>query len=173
METSDCINTRATVREYDTKEISDDIIKDLIAAATRAPSSGNVQDWEFVIVKTPEGKKALASAAFEQSFIERSPVVVVACANLEASARAYGERGKSLYSIQNVSAAVENMLLAAWDKGIGGCWVGAFSEDAVRDAVVMPTETRPLALITLGYPANRPPASRREPVEDVIHWETF
>ena len=173
MDVLKAIKERASVRDYKPSAVSDALIKEVIDAATRAPSSGNVQDWEFVIVKTPEGRRALASAAFEQSFIAKAPVVIVVCSDLEKIEKAYGERGKALYSVQNTSAAIQNMLIAAWDKGLGTCWVGAFNEEAVKEAVVLPTNVRPLAIITMGYPASRPVKSRRRSADSVMHWETF
>lgn len=173
METLDCIHSRASVREYKSDPVPDAAISEIIEAATQAPSSGNVQDWEFVIVRTSEGRSALASAAFEQGFVAKAPVVIVVCSDTERISNAYGERGKTLYSVQNTAAAIQNLMLAAWDRGLGTCWVGAFSEDAVRDAVVLPSNARPFAIITLGYPADRQAKPRRKPVDRVMHWETF
>lgn len=173
MQTMDCIKGRASVRKYKPDAVPDAVLKELIEAATQAPSSGNVQDWEYVIVKTPEGKNALAKAAFNQSFVSNAPCVIVVCSDIERISKAYGERGKALYSIQNTSAAIQNLMLAAWDKGLGTCWLGAFNEEAVKGAVVMPTNVRPLAIITLGYPAERPSKPRRRPTDKTVHWETF
>lgn len=169
----DAIRGRTSVREYKPDPVPDDVLKEIIEAAMLAPSSGNVQDWEFVVVKTPEGRNALAAAAFNQSFVTHAPCVIVVCTDLDRITKAYGERGRSLYSIQNTSAAVQNLMLAAWDKGLGTCWIGAFDEEAVREAVILPADARPLALITLGYPAGKPIKSRRRPLDDVLHWETF
>jgi nitroreductase len=173
MQTIDAIRGRTSVRDYRSDPVPDDVLEAIMEAAVHAPSSGNVQDWHFVVVKTPEGRNALAAAAFNQSFVAKAPVVIVVCTDLDRISNAYGERGRSLYSIQNTSAAIQNLMLAAWDRGLGTCWIGAFSEDEVKSAVVLPTEVRPLALITLGYPAGKPVKSRRKPVNDVLHWETF
>lgn len=169
----DAIKGRTSVREYKSDPVPDDILRNIMDAATLAPSSGNVQDWEFVVVKTPEGRNALAEAAFNQSFVASAPCVIVVCTDLDRISKAYGERGSSLYSIQNTSAAIQNLMLSAWDNGLGTCWIGAFNEDVVREAVILPANTRPLALITLGYPANKPHKSRRRSLDEVLHWETF
>jgi len=173
MQFDECIRTRTSVRSYRPDPVPDNIMRRIIEAATRAPSSGNVQDWEFVIVKTPEGKAALASAAFDQGFISTAPAVVVICSDLEKITNAYGERGRALYSVQNTSAAAQNLMLAAWDNGIGTCWIGAFNEEAVKEALVLPADMRPLAMITMGYPASKPILSKRRPAGEVMHWETF
>lgn len=173
MQTMDAIRGRTSVREYKPDPVPDDVIRDIIEAAALAPSSGNVQDWEFVVVKTPEGRNALAAAAFNQSFVASAPCVVVVCTDLERITKAYGERGRSLYSIQNTSAAIQNMMLTAWDKGLGTCWIGAFNEAEVKEAAVLPSNVRPVALITIGYPSRKPVKSRRRSLDDVVHWETY
>jgi len=173
METGDAIRGRASVREYKADTVPDNVLRAVLGAAVQAPSSGNVQDWEFVVVKTPEGKNALAEAAFNQGFVAKAPCVIVVCSDLDRITKAYGARGEQLYSIQNTAAAIQNMMLAAWDKGLGSCWIGAFNEEAVRGAVVLPSRTRPLAIITLGYPAGKAVKSRSRPLDNVVHWETF
>lgn len=173
MQTMDAIRGRTSVREYKSDPVSDDVVREIMGAATLAPSSGNVQDWEFVVVKTPEGRNALAAAAFNQSFVSSAPCVVVVCTDLDRITKAYGERGRTLYSLQNTSAAIQNLMLAAWDKGLGTCWIGAFNEAEVKEAVILPENVRPVAIITMGYPASKPVKSRRRSLDDVVHWETF
>jgi len=173
MQTIDAIKGRTSVRDYSSNPIPDDTLKGILESAIQAPSSGNVQDWEFVLVKTPEGKSALSEAAFNQGFIAKAPVVVVVCTDLDRISKAYGTRGEQLYSIQNTAAAIQNMMLAAWDRGIGSCWIGAFNEEAARGAVVLPVRVRPVAIITLGYPARKPMKSKRRPLDNAVHWETF
>ena len=167
------INSRTSVREYKPDPIEDGVLREIMAAAIQAPSSGNVQDWEFVVVKTPEGRNALAEAAFNQGFVSTAPCVIVVCSDLDRIEKAYGSRGRSLYSIQNTSAAIQNMMLAACEKGLGTCWIGAFDEEAVKEAVILPANVRPVALITLGYPVEKPSKSKRRPLDNVLHWETF
>jgi len=75
----------------------------------------------FFLVKNPELKKAVASACFDQDHVELAPVIVVACTDVEAMRALYGKRGTTLYGICDVSAAVENLLLAAWSED----WVAA------------------------------------------------
>lgn len=108
-----------------------------------------------------------------QAFIGEAPVVIVVCSNLDRVAAKYGERGRVLYSIQNTAAAAQNLNLAAWDKGLATCWVGAFSEDAVRTALAVPRGVRPLAIITLGWPAEKPRKPERMDIREIMHKELF
>lgn len=173
METLECMLGRADIRSYRPDPIPDEDVKSLLEAAVQAPSSGNLQNWEFIIVRKYEAKKALADAAMGQGFIAEAPVVIAVCANLGAMAARYGARGRELYSIQNTAAATENLMLAAWDRGIGSCWVGAFNENDVKRALNIPEDIRPVAIITMGYtegPAKKP---GRRPVEEVMHRELY
>ena len=173
MQTMDCIRDRRSVREYKPDPIPENIIEEILEAAGQAPSSGNVQDWEFVVVKNPETKAKIAKAAWEQDFIATAPVLIVVCTDIDRVAAAYGNRGETLCSVQNTSAAIQNLMLAAWDKEIGSCWVGAFNEATIKDILVLPTNIRPLAIITLGYPAkvNRKPGRRN--LKEMIHMERW
>jgi nitroreductase len=173
MQTMECIRERRSVRDYKPDPIPEGIVKEIIEAATHAPSSGNVQDWEFIVIKNLETKTKIAAAAWEQDFIARAPVVLVVCSDLDRVSAAYGTRGETLYSIQNTSAAIQNLLLAAWEKELGSCWVGAFNESTLRDILVLPTNIRPLAIITLGYPAGVSKKPRRRSVKEVLHMERW
>ncbi|MCK4496840.1 MAG: nitroreductase family protein [Candidatus Aenigmarchaeota archaeon] len=173
MQTMECIRERRSVRDYKPDPIPEEIVKEIIEAATHAPSSGNVQDWEFIIIRNLETKTKIAAAAWEQDFIARAPVVLVVCSDLDRISAAYGTRGETLYSIQNTSAAIQNLLLAAWEKEVGSCWVGAFNESTLRDILVLPTNIRPLAIITLGYPAEVSKKPKRRDIKEVLHMERW
>ncbi len=167
-----CIKGRATVRRFRKDPVSDMVMEELLEAAVSAPSSGNLQNWEFVVVTRQENRNRLSAAAMGQGFVSQAPVIVVVCSNLRKMAR-YGARGESLYSIQNTAAAIQNLMLAAWDKGIGSCWIGAFDESEVREAVALPGHVRPLAMVALGYPAEKPVKPERWPLRDFVHKERF
>ncbi|MFH1445486.1 MAG: nitroreductase family protein [Nanoarchaeota archaeon] len=172
MQTIECIRGRRSVRRYKEEKISKGDIIEILDAAAQAPSSGNVQDWEFIVVQKPETKLQLQETAmFGQKFISTASAIIVVCSNLDRMIIRYGERGKSLYSIQNTAAAAQNLMLAAWDKGFGTCWVGAFNEQKVKDILILPTNVRPVAMITLGYPGETPDKKTVVELNKVVHWE--
>lgn len=173
MDVLETIRLRSSIRSFTDADVSDDSVKKLIDAARRAPSAGNIQPWEFVIVRNPEIKRRLAAGALDQSFIEEAPVVIVVCADQKASSRGYGSRGANLYCIQDTAAAIENMLLTACALGLGACWVGAFHEEEVRSALRVPESIRPVAIVPVGYPAEKPRSRYKRPLEEIIHYETF
>lgn len=166
----DIIKGRRSVRDFKDKDIPEEAIDALIDAIRWAPSAGNLQSRKFYFIFNKDIKKGLAEAALNQSFIAKAPLTVVACADSSIVFR-YGERGINLYSIQDVSASIENMLLTAYELGLGSVWVGAFMEDEVKEVLKLPGNLRPVAIIPIGYPARipRPPSrmSKDEAVEFV------
>jgi len=164
----DIIRGRRSVRNFKDRDIPDDAIDALIEAIRWAPSAGNLQSRKFYFVFNKEIKKRLADAALHQSFIAEAPLTVVACVDNSIAFR-YGERGVNLYCIQDVAASIENMLLTAYELGLGSVWVGAFREDEVREILRLPGNLRPVAIIPVGYPARipKPPPriSKAEAVE--------
>lgn len=173
MDVFDAIRGRHSVRDYLNKEISEELVKKLLSAAIMAPSAGNRQAWEFIIVRDPTTKNALARAAYDQGFIARAPVVIVVCANQLRSAERYGARGVELYCIQDSAAAIQNLLLAAYSMGIGTCWVGAFNESMASKLLQIPEGIRPVALIPVGYAARSSHPTSRLPLERVLHHERY
>jgi nitroreductase len=173
VEVFEAIRGRRSIRAFESREVSDELVERLIEAARWAPSAGNIQPWEFIIVRKPEIKRKLAEAALWQSFIEEAPVVIVVCADEVRSAQGYGMRGKTLYCIQDTAAATQNIHLAAYSMGLGTCWVGAFREDQVEKTLKTPAGIRPVAIIPVGYPAEKPSPRSRRSLKQIIHYETF
>ena len=173
MDVFEAISLRRSVRAYRSDDVPDEFIARIIDAARHAPSAGNIQPWEFIVIRKPEIKSRLAEAALYQNFIEEAPVVIVVCADQIRSSRGYGSRGASLYCIQDTAAAIENLLLAACALGLGTCWVGAFNEDKVKSVLRIPEGVRPVAIIPVGYPAEKPQKRYRRPLKEIIHYETF
>ncbi len=173
MDVFEAIKNRRSIRTFERKAVSEEQVERLIDAARHAPSAGNIQPWEFVIVRDQQIKKQLSVAALNQSFIEEAPVVLVVCANEARSGQGYGSRGVNLYCIQDTAAAIENMLLAAYAIGLGTCWVGAFREEIVRKVLKTPYHIRPVAIIPVGYPSRESAPRGRRPIGDIVHLETF
>jgi nitroreductase len=167
------IKKRASIRRYTDEAVSDAIINQVIEAARWAPSEGDSQPWEFVVVRNRELKAHIMEAAFHQTWMLEAPVFIVACINTRISRALYGERGEKLYGIQSVAAAIQNMLLAAEAIGLGTCWVGAFSEHQVAVLLHCPDYIRPCAIITLGWPAETPVGPEPHKLAEIVHWEKY
>jgi len=112
MDVLEAIKGRRSIRAYKPDPIPEELLNKILEAAQWAPSAGNRQARDFIIVKAPEMKRRLCRAALGQCFIEEAPVDVVVCANEERSASRYGERGRRLYCLLDAAASVQNILPA-------------------------------------------------------------
>ncbi|MEM3437140.1 MAG: nitroreductase family protein [Nitrososphaerales archaeon] len=173
MDLFEAIKNRRSVRAFKPEPISDDILGKILEAACWAPSAGNLQPWEFIIVKDSIVKRELCRAALNQCFIYEAPMVIVVCANLDRSSRRYGSRGRDLYAICDSSAATQNILLAAHALGLGACWIGAFHDEEVSKVLELPSGVKPIAIIPIGYPNEKPSPPSRLPLERVVHRERY
>jgi len=173
MDVLEAIKGRRSIRAFKNQDVPAETVEELIDAARWAPSAGNIQPWEFIIVRKPRIKRRLVEAALGQMFIEEAPVVIIVCANEERSSQGYGARGKTLYCIQDTAAATQNIHLTAYSLGLGTCWVGAFREEETREVLKIPQGIRPVAIIPVGYPAEVPTAPSKKPISQMVHYETF
>lgn len=173
METQECIKTRRSVRKYKDTPIDWEKIFQILNAGKFAPSAGNIQNWKFIVVRKEEIRKKLAEAAFDQEWMDNAPVHIVVVGEPEKGARFYGARGERLYTIQNCASAVENMLLAANDLGLGSCWVGAFDEAKVKRALNMTEDVIPQAIITIGYADEKPEMPSRVELEHTVYLDRW
>jgi len=173
MELSEAIMNRRSIRKYKDTQVDDDQINKIIEAGVWAPSAGNLQGWEVIVVKDHETKVKLAVACYIREFIAQAPVVFVMCAYKRRSGATYGDRGRDLYCIQDAACAAQNMLLTIYDLGLSACWNGSFDEDSVSDLLKIPEGVRPVAIITVGYPDEKPVAPARLEIEEFIHREKY
>ena len=170
MEFLEAVAKRRSVRHFNNRlAVTDDDVRALLEAAVTAPTAGNIQPWRFVVLRSEEARARLA-AAMGQKWATAAPVVVVVCVDPRPCAARYGERGERLYAIQDTSAAVQTILLAAVDRGLASCWIGAFDDDAVREALGVQWPITPVAVLPVGYSAEAAGRPSRRPLEEVTTW---
>ncbi|HLD33256.1 MAG TPA: nitroreductase family protein [Candidatus Nanoarchaeia archaeon] len=167
----DLIKSRRSITKYLPKPVPWEFVSRLVDAARHAPSCGNIQNWKFIVVLSPEKRKAIAEAALQQFWMMSAPVHIIVCAEPEQAERYYGVRGDRLYTVQNCAAAIENILLEAHSLGLGACWVGAFDEDMLKRSIRAEEFVRPQAIITVGYPAEVPQKPPKNPLNVVTYFE--
>jgi nitroreductase len=173
MDVYECIKTRRTVRKYKDIEVPWDNVCKILEAGKSAPSSGNIQNWKFVVVKAKAQKAEIAEYCGNQMWIAKASVVICVVADVDKARRFYGIRGERLYSAQNCAAAAENMLLMAHALGIGGAWIGYMEEDKIISALTLPQGIRPQCILAFGYPAEMPPAPPKYTLENVMYFRQF
>ena len=152
MESSEFLNflkSRSSVRTYERDPLTEDEIGFILKCASTAPSAGNLESWDVIVVTDPGVKEALARAAFDQGHVEQAATIFVVCANYVRSMSRYGERG-ILYGLEDATIACTYMMLAAQAKKLQSCWTGAFNDEEVREILDLPKHIRPVALLTVG-----------------------
>lgn len=169
MDILEAIKGRRSIRRFRNTALPASAIDTLEDSLLAAPSAGNLQSRRFCFVFRVETRKQLAEAAFGQDFVAEAPLAVVGCADLSVAQR-YGERGRSLYCLQDVAVSVQNLMLAAHSLGLGTVWVGAFDETQVSRILNLSEHLRPVAIVPVGYPRESPPPPRKVPKEEsIIH----
>jgi nitroreductase len=147
----------------------DELIRKILNAAATAASAGNLQSYQIFVITKKDLKKKLAAAAHDQIFIEDASVVFVFCADPQSSAKEYGKRGEELYSLQDATIACTYAQLAAHSLGFGSVWVGSFDEEAVSRILDIPSSLRPIALLVVGFTAEKPEITPRKPLSEITH----
>jgi F420 biosynthesis protein FbiB-like protein len=188
---TDAIKQRRSIRKYSPRPISPEILREILEAAGWAPSAHNAQPWRFIVLTEESAKQALAEAMADawtadmakdgvaveaqkrKASIERfthAPALIVACLTME-DMKVYPDerrqRSERDLAMQSLGAAIQNMLLAAHTEGLGACWFSApsFCKETVRKVLKIPEMVEPQALIALGYPAEKPRAPSRKPLQ--------
>jgi nitroreductase len=170
---ADQVGKRRSIRAYESTTVDEERIDAILLAIRLAPSAGNLQAYMVVQVEEADTKSALAAAAFGQDFLARAPTVLVFFADSKRSARKYGDRGAALFCVQDATIAAAYAQLAAVSQGLGTCWIGAFDEIQVARVLHAPSGLKPVAILTIGYPAETPQPTPRRPAAEILVRERF
>jgi nitroreductase len=165
---------RRSVKRFSPQPVEMDKLLQTVQAATLAPSSGNIQNWSFIVVSDVQTIRDMYPLTLEQEPFLSAMAAVVVCGDVEHAHQLYGMRGKRLYTIQNCAAAIQNMLLAAHALGLGTIWIGAFDEDKVSGMLSIPNHRhRPQAIILFGYPDVESQEKELKPLENVVYFNKY
>jgi nitroreductase len=167
------LKSRRSVRAFRDRAPSDDQLERILLAARSAPSAGDLQAYEVVVVRDSSGRSALMRAAFGQRCLSDAPVVLVFLMNPARSGSKYGDRGARLYACQDATIAAAYAQLAAHALGLGSVWVGAFDDDGVRYAIEAQQDLVPSSLLAIGYPAESPEPTPRRELADFVRRERY
>ncbi len=149
---------RRSIRKYSKLSISDSDIENLLRAAMSAPSAGNQQPWEFILIKDKNIMSDITKIHPYSQMLKEAQLAIVVCADLD-------KEKHSGYWVQDCSAATENILIEAQHLGLGSVWLGVYPrEDRVtglKEILNLPERVIPLSIISLGYPAEKKGPSNR------------
>ncbi len=170
MDIYETITTRKSVREFQAKDVPEEVVARLLEAGRMAPSASNRQEWRFVVVRDLQERKALGEAACGQTFVSQAPVVIACCAETDDHRMAC----KQLCYPIDVAIAIDHITLCATAEGLGTCWIGAFDEDQVKQILGIPPEIHVVELLPVGYPADPSPAEKhRLPLARIVKYERW
>ena len=167
MELYEAIEKRYSVRAYLDRDVEDEKLRRILDAARLAPSGGNRQPWKFVVVRDAALRKQLVAACNDQAFVAQAPVVIAGVGLAPDRIMSCDVPADPV----DLAIAMEHIALAAAAEGLGTCWIGAFSQDAVRELLGVPETAKVIEVMTLGYPADAPRDKSRKPLEEIVCYE--
>uniref|UniRef100_A0A7C5UX03 Nitroreductase family protein n=1 Tax=Ignisphaera aggregans TaxID=334771 RepID=A0A7C5UX03_9CREN len=160
---------RRCIRSFKDADISNEYIDKILEAGIWAPSAGNIQPWEFIVVRNKDMIEKIKMVS--PGLFGDPNTVIVICINLER-ARKGGKAGERM-ALMDVSMAAQNMMLMAYSLGIGSCPIVSFSKIGIKELLEIPDTIEPVLLITLGYPDQWPKPPERRPLSEVVHYEKY
>jgi len=174
MDLLEVIKKRRSVRDFKIQKVEKNKIFKILEAGRWSPSSGNVQNWRFIVVNVASIKMDLAEACLGQYWLTNAPLLIVVASDDSKLRMLYGDRGESTYSVQNCSVAMMNMMLEAESLGLATSWVGVYDEDKIlRVLKVEDPNISVRGLIALGYAKNTPQAPRRLDLDKLVNFNTY
>lgn len=166
MELKTALFERRSTRSYTNRPVTAEEIRYILRAAVNAPSACNLQSWHFYCVTDPDVRKRFSE--FTDDWVSTAPVIFVVCTDGSAIEARFGKNEKTAkFVIQDTALAMENMLLAAVDIGLGGCILGRYNEEKCREVLNIPAEYKPVALLPIGEPTAKIPPRARKPIDEV------
>ncbi|MBK8510007.1 MAG: nitroreductase family protein [Candidatus Competibacteraceae bacterium] len=165
------VRHRHSIRKYQPDmAVEPEKLSAILEMASAAPSAGDLQAYRIVVVRDLAERQALVKACHQQPFIAEAPVCLVFCADPARSASVFGERGAKLYALQDSTIAATYAQLAIVAAGLGSTWIGYFEEDKILETLKLEPGLVPVALLSLGYPAELPEPSSRRRLDEVVAW---
>lgn len=164
MDAMECLKTRRSVRNFSGKGIPKDALEDITDAGRLAPTANNLQPWEFIAVTDKETRKKIAATTDWGKFIAEAAACVVVLSK------------DTKYYIEDGSAATQNIMLAAWARGIGTCWVAGDKKayaGKILEMLGVPAGYKLVSLIAAGYPKAKPGAASKRALKEVLHCEKW
>jgi len=156
---------RYSVRGYKAGPVEADKLQEVLEAARLAPTAGNRQRFELIVIQTA-GREEELRRIYDKDWFVQAPLVICACRYPMDPARQRKD-----YTDVDVGIVVDHLTLAATELGLGTCWIGAFDPAAARKILGLPDEVEPVVFTPLGYPADPPRVKQRKPLDDLVRYE--
>lgn len=167
MDFQELIRKRYSVRAYKPDAVPEEKLQRVLEAAQLAPTAANHQPIRFIVIHTAGRKKDL-KRMYRFDWLSQAPLVIAACA---VQAEAWIRPDKRNYADVDVTIAMDHLILAATDLGLGTCWIAYFDTAAVKEILQLPQGVEPIALTPLGYAADLPGEKKRKPLTELVRYE--
>jgi nitroreductase len=166
---SDLIQTRYSVRAYRPDPVEEEKLKRVLEAAQLAPTAANRQPFRLIVIRT-EGREEELKRIYHRDWFRQAPYVICACGLPEEAW--VGKDGIS-YLWVDVAIAMDHLILAATELGLGTCWVAAFDKEAARQVLDLPEGVEPILVTPLGYPADHPEPKERKELSQLVRYDRW
>jgi nitroreductase len=167
MEFTELVKKRYSVRAYKSDPVEEDKLHQVLEAARLAPTAANRQPFQIIVVHTA-GRETELSRLYGRDWFVQAPLIICACGMPDKSwVRSDGKN----YNDVDVAIAMDHLVLAAANLGLGTCWIAAFDPVAVREVLGLPDDVEPVALTPLGYPADEPSSKKRKALSELVRYE--
>ncbi len=167
MDFSDLCRQRYSVRAYKSDAVEDGKLQQVLDAARLAPTAANRQPFQLIVIHTA-GRQADLKRIYHREWFSQAPLVIGVCALPSA---AWVRRDGKNYADVDATIAMDHLILAAADLGLGTCWVAAFDPAAAREILQLPDGVEPIAFTPLGHPADQPKIKERKPPAELVRYE--
>lgn len=163
MNTFETIKTMLAVRDYRSQPIPPEVVSRIVQAARLTGSSMNRQEWDFIVIQDKQTLQQLGQLASSGRYIAGAPLAIAVVVPDWPWGQIDGAR------------AAQDMMLVAWEEGIGSNWVANVNSDAVKELLQVPRERVVLTIIPFGYPVQKVGQGRkkRKPLAEIAHAEKF
>lgn len=169
MDFSELITYRGSIRGYKPKPVEEEKLLAILEAARMAPTAHNNQPFRLIVLHT-KGREEELSQIYGRPWFTQAPIVI--CIVGVPSEGWVRYDGKNYYEV-DVAIAMDHLILAAHNLGLGTCWIGAFDPMAAREVLGLPDDVIPVAFTPLGYPDREPREKIRKPIEDLVKYEKW
>ncbi|BBF42731.1 nitroreductase family protein [Lachnospiraceae bacterium KM106-2] len=175
------VESRRSIRRYQKREVSEEIILEILEAARLAPSGSNTQPWQFIIIRSEKQKERITAVDHNQRWMLSAPVFIVCVGDIRC--RIKDSDGMELDEtsplpelklvIRDMAIAAEHILLKAEQLGLGSCWTGWYEQKEMREVLGIPTDKYVVGVITIGYADENPKARPRKALSELIRYERW
>jgi nitroreductase len=169
MEFTELIKKRYSVRAYKADAVEEDKLRQVLEAARLAPTAANRQPFRIIVIHTA-GREAELRRVYDRGWFVQAPLLLCACG---IPAQTWTRSDGKNYNDVDVTIAMDHLVLAATDLGLGTCWVAAFNPAAARQVLGLPDGVEPVAFTPLGYPADQPRPKERKALSELVRYEKW